>query len=316
MPIPFVRPPEWPPVKAGRFAATIETVLPPAPSGPAIALLGLPDDTGVRLNGGRAGAALGPRAFRAALASFGTRWDLAANAPLDVRVLDAGDVEPAGGGDEPALAETHARVEAAARALHEAGCVTVGIGGGHDLALPCIAAWARHRGQAVGGINLDAHLDVREKVGSGMPFRRLIADGHLDPRAFVELGLGRFANDQRDVEWARAQGATLVSADEVLTSGFSPAALLKQALAPGAGFVSIDLDGIDAAFAPGVSAPCPLGLGVGHAARLAEAAGSDARVGHFDLMELCPPHDHEGRTARLAALLFLSFVAGWRERPA
>ena len=311
MAIPFTRPPEWPPVKAGRFAATIET---DSAAGCSIALLGLPDDTGVRLNGGRAGAADGPRAFRAALASFGTTWDLDADREIDVRVFDAGDVEPVAGGTEAALAETHARVEAAARALHEHGCVTVGIGGGHDLALPCIAAWAKHHGEAVGGINLDAHLDVREKVGSGMPFRRLITGGHVDPRAFVELGLGRFANDRGDLEWARSQGAMLIAADAVLESDFSLPALFDQALRPGAGFVSIDLDGIDAAFAPGVSAPSPLGLGVGHAARVAEAAGGDARVGHFDIMELCPAQDREGRTARVAALLFLSFVAGWRRR--
>jgi formiminoglutamase len=312
-PVPFTRPGEWPPVRPGRFAATVETG---AADGCTLALLGLPDDTGVRLNGGRPGAAEGPRAFRAALAAFGTTWDLAADRALDVRVCDAGDVEPAAGGDEAALLETHARVEAAARALHERGCVTVGVGGGHDLALPCIAALARHRGHAVGGVNLDAHLDVRDTVGSGMPFRRLITAGHLDARAFVELGLGRFANDQNDVAWARAQGAMLVSAEEVLASDFSAAALLARALAPGAGFVSIDLDGIDGAAAPGVSAPSPLGLGVRHGTRLAEAAGRDARVLHFNVMELCPPRDHEARTARVAALLFLSFLAGLRERPA
>jgi arginase family enzyme len=201
-------------------------------------------------------------------------------------------------------------------ALADAGCVTVAVGGGHDLALPCIAARAARRGHALGGINLDAHLDVRERVGSGMPFRRLIAGGHVDPRAFIELGLGRFANDRADVEWARAQGATLISADDVLASGFSPADLLARATAPGAGFVSIDLDGIDGAAAPGVSALNPMGLGVFHAARLAEAAGRDPRVLHLDIMELCPAHDHEGRTARVAAYLFLAFLAGWRARPA
>ena len=81
--------------------------------------------------------------------------------------------------------------------------------------------------------------------------------------------------------------------------------------------MSIDLDGIDSAFAPGVSAPSPMGLGaLAHAAGLAEAAGADARVGHFNLMELCPAQDRDGRTARVAALLFLSFVAGLRRRAA
>ncbi len=319
MTIPFTRPADWPPVKSGRFAGTIRSIATAgahAPASGAIALLGLPDDLGVRLNGGRPGAAEGPRAFRAALAAFGTTWDLDGDGPLDAAVVDAGDVEPAPGDDESALLATHARAQAAARALHDAGYVTAAIGGGHDLALPCIAAYAAHVGHAVGGVNFDAHLDVRERVGSGMPFRRLIAGGHLDGYAFVELGLGRFANDRGDVEWARAQGATLVSARAVLTSNVELAPLLALALRSGAGFVSIDLDGIDSAFAPGVSAPCPMGLGVAHAAGLADAAGADARVGHFNLMELCPPQDRDGRTARVAALLFLAFIAGLRRRAA
>ncbi len=319
MTIPFTRPAEWPPIKPGRLAAAIRSVTDMgerAPAAGAIALLGLPDDLGVRLNGGRPGAADGPRAFRAALAAFGTTFDLDGDAPLDAALVDAGDVEPAPGDDEPALTATHARAQAAARALHDAGYVTVGVGGGHDLALPCIAAYAAHVGRAVGGVNFDAHLDVRERVGSGMPFRRLITGGHVDGHAFVELGLGRFANDRGDVEWARAQGATLISAAAVLRSSVALAPLLADALRRGAGFVSIDLDGIDSAFAPGVSAPAPMGLGVAHAAQLADAAGADPRVGHFNLMELCPPQDRDGRTARVAALLFLSFVAGWRRRAA
>jgi formiminoglutamase len=187
----------------------------------------------------------------------------------------------------------------------------VGIGGGHDLTLPAVAAVAARRGGALGGINLDAHLDVRERAGSGMPFRRLITGGHVDGRAFVELGLGRFANEAGDVAWARAQGATLVSADDLADgAAASIPALLAHALRPGAGFVSIDLDGLDAAFAPGVSALNPSGLSVRDACQLAEAAGRDRRVLHFDVMELCPPHDVGGRTARTAALLFLSFIAG------
>ncbi len=318
-PIPFTRPPEWPPRQPGRFSASITVAGAPGAAPPPdhpVALLGLPDDTGVRLNGGRPGAAEGPRAFRAALARFGAAFDLEGDRALDVRVFDAGDVQPSAGDDEAALHETHARVQAAVGALHAAGCTTIAIGGGHDLALPCIAAYARHAGVAVGGINLDAHLDVRERVGSGMPFRRLITGGHLEPRAFIELGLGRFANDASDVAWARAHGVMLISADEIAAMPPSPAILVAQAAGPGAAFLSIDLDGIDAASAPGVSAPSPLGVSVDVAARLADAAGHNPRVAHLDIMELCPPFDPEGRTARVAALLFLSFIAGVNGRRA
>jgi formiminoglutamase len=316
MNIPFTRRPAWPPIRAGAFAATMATEG-DVPDGCAVALLGLPDDTGVRLNGGRPGAAEGPAAFRAALARFGTTFDLVADKSLDVPVFDAGDVEPAPGGDEASLKETHARVEAAVGALRARGLVTFGVGGGHDLTLPVLAAVARSRRHALGGVNLDAHLDVRAKVGSGMPFRQLILGGHVDPQAFVEYGLGRFANNADDVAWARGQGVTLIPVEDILAggAGIDVAPLLDRALAPGAGFVSIDLDGLDAAFAPGVSALNPAGLDVRHAIRLVEAAGRDARIVHVDVMELCPPHDIEGRTARTAALLFLSFIAGFASRP-
>jgi formimidoylglutamase len=303
-------PPQWPPIKPGQLAATIRTDL---PDGCRIALLGLPDDTGVKLNGGRPGAAQGPGAFRAALASYGTPWDARHARPLPM-VFDAGDVEPATGDDESALLELHARVEIAVRQSHELGLVPICIGGGHDLSLPSITALSKLVGTAIGGINFDAHLDVRERVGSGMAFRRLIDGGHLNPRRFAEVGLGRFVHDEADVNWLSNQGATLMFADSLIGDSLPSHRLLESACQGSAGFVSIDLDGIDASAAPGVSAPNPCGLGVHHAAALAEAAGAEPAVRHFDLMELSPPHDHEGRTARVAALLFLSFLAGFGGR--
>jgi formimidoylglutamase len=301
----------WPEIRPGRFAENIERQ---KPDGCAIALLGLPDDTGVRLNGGRVGACDGPRAFRAALARFGAAYDGARKVALDTRVFDAGDVDPAPGADAAALFATHARVAAAAQQLHGLGLVVVAVGGGHDLSLPAVSALSMHTGAPLGGVNVDAHLDVRQDVGSGMPFRRLIEGGWLDAARFVELGLGRFANDEGDSTWLRQHGAKMVLSDDVARSGVRAASLLGQVLGAGVGFVSIDLDVLDASIAPGVSAPNPEGLLLRDAAQLAEAAGRDERIRHFDLMELCPTHDAEGRTARAAAYLFLSFIAGFQKR--
>jgi formimidoylglutamase len=311
MRIAHTTPVTWPAARAGRFTENIRTN---APDGCRIALLGLPDDTGIGLNFGRLGAAAGPSAFRGALASFGTSFDALSGQTLSTLVFDAGDVEPASGKDEAALFETHERVEAAARALHDQGLVVVAVGGGHDLSLPTISALARHEGRALGGINVDAHLDVRERVGSGMPFRRLIEAGLLDARRFVELGLGRFANERGDLEWLSTRGAALVLVDQVLREGMRSERWLERALQARTGFLSIDLDGLDAAYAPGVSARNPLGLRIEHAAELAEAAGARAEIRHFDLMELCPQHDIEQRTARAAAYLFLAFMAGYARR--
>jgi formimidoylglutamase len=273
-------------------------------------LLGLPDDLGVRLNSGRVGARGGPSAFRAALSRFGVAWDGLAGRAMDVGIFDAGDVEPAPGEDAAALFETHRRVESAVGYLHEQGLISICIGGGHDLSLPAITAFSRHVGQPVGGINLDAHLDVRERVGSGMAFRRLIETERLDPRRFAEVGLGRFSNEPGDIAWLQGQGATLVYADSVLDLGLNVPHVFGVSCAQGPAFLSIDLDSLDQSAAPGVSAPNPLGVSVRAAARLAEAAGARASILHFDLMELNPGHDLDSRTARSAVLLFLYFVAG------
>jgi len=311
--VPHTRPGADYEAKPGRFAARLQRG---SHDGCRCALLGLPDDLGVQLNGGRPGAKTGPSQFRSALARFGVAWDGLAGRELALSVFDAGDVEPAPGEDETALLETHRRVLEAVTFLQEQGLVPVCVGGGHDLSLPAISALSRRHGRALGGINLDAHLDVRTRVGSGMPFRRLIEAGYLDPRRFAEVGLGRFSNDAADLEWLSGLGARLIFAETLLDQPLDAHSLLSHATSGGPAFLSIDLDGLDQAVAPAVSAPSPLGVRLHDAARLAEAAGAHPLVGHFDLMEFCPRFDLDSRTARSAVLLFLHFVAGLVVRPA
>lgn len=315
-PVPHTISPTWAPPRPGRFSSKIRT---DSPDGCALALLGLPDDTGVSLNHGRSGAKEGPTAIRAALAMFGTTYDGLHERELDVPVYDAGDVAPSSLADPvEALHETHERITDAAAAIHDAGMIPLCLGGGHDLTFPTVRALAQHAGVPVGGLNLDAHLDVRAEPGSGMPFRALIDGGHLNPRCFTVLGAGRFSNSRVHSEWLTGQGARIIDAEVALKSD----APMKEAFsrlasgnAPDApAFVTIDLDAIDASQAPGVSALNPMGLGVQHAVQVARMAGTRASVRHFDIMELSPPHDDRGRTARIAALLALTFVAGFRGR--
>lgn len=311
--VPYTRPAPWPQVRPGRFASTLRRE---STEGCRAALLGLPDDLGVRLNAGRPGARGGPEAFRATFARFGVAWDGLRGRALDVAVFDAGDVVPAEGADEAALFETHRRVESAVADLQERGLVTLCVGGGHDLSLPSLRAVAQRVGHPLGGVNLDAHLDVRARAGSGMPFRALIEGNHLAPRRFLEVGLGRFSNDRGDLEWLEQQGATLLFGETVLDRGLDVDGVLDAACQGGAAFLSIDLDGLDQSASPGVSAPNPLGVSVRDAARLAEAAGSRPEIRHFDLMELNPLCDVDARTARTATLLLLCFLAGLSERRA
>ncbi len=281
--------PYWPVLAPGCFAQKIRR---DSPRGCAIALLGLPDDTGVRLNHGRPGAKAGPRAFRAALASSGAAG---AGADARPRVFDAGDIRPG-----RTLEETHRRVTAATTALLSAGLFPIAIGGGHDLTFPFIrAVTARH--PKLAGLYFDAHLDVRETRGSGMPFRKLVEVCGLGP-----LHLHGFRPDVNSPEhlvWFKANGGKLHpdSAKVALPRAKHLA-------------VSFDLDVLDATHAPGVSALNPAGWSVRKAEAWVRACGADPRVRCFDLMELNPRFDPGGRTARIAAHLFLSFLAGFAQR--
>ncbi len=282
--------PPWPAdVAAGRFASTLRTE---SPDGCAIALLGLPDDTGVRLNHGRTGAAGGPKAFRAALARYGAADSAAGTLPL---VFDAGDVMPTG-----SLEKTHERITEATTALLNRGLFPIAIGGGHDLTLPFVrAVTAKYPRMA--GVYFDAHLDVRETAGSGMAFRRLVEDCGI--RALHVHGFQPLVNSKAHLDWFRAHGGR---------THLDPA---RVALPKGRDlFVSFDLDVLDAAHAPGVSALNPSGWSVREAEAWALVCGAEPRVRCFDLMELNPVHDEDGRTARVAAHLFLTFLQGFAQR--
>ncbi len=307
--IPHTSAPRWPKIASGRFAATIRR---DSPEGCAIALLGLPDDTGVRLNHGRPGAAGGPTAFRAALARYGAADSAAGSLP---RVFDAGDVKPG-----RSLAVTHARVTAATAALLDVGLFPIAVGGGHDLTFPFVRAIAANFPR-LAGLYFDAHLDVRETVGSGMAFRRLVEDCGVS--ALHLHGFRPLVNSPAHLAWFKAHGGRIhsdaekppaVGASLLATRSPSVASKLAPTKKTPHLFASFDLDVLDAAHAPGVSALNPSGWTVREAAAWVQACGADPRVRCFDLMELNPQFDPDGRTARAAAHLFLTFLSGFAQR--
>jgi arginase family enzyme len=289
----------WSNASPARLASRVVT---DSAKGCRVALIGLADDLGVRLNAGRPGAAGGPDAIRSALCGYGAAEPHGFDAP---GIFDAGNVTPAPGHDAAALLETHRRIRETVRAVVEADLFPIGLGGGHDLTLPFVAGVidacnAKGRRPPMAGRYFDAHLDVRETIGSGMPFRRLVED-HGVGSLTVE-GFNPFANTRTHVAWFLAHGGSLGTG-----APWSPPA------APC--FVSLDLDVLDAAHAPGVSAINPAGVTPTWLAAQIEAAGACPEVRCFDVMELCPPHDQGARTARVAAHMVLCFLRGFSRRP-
>lgn len=295
--LPHCRTGEWPGgIASSRFASRLVGL-----DEAEVVLLGMPDDLGVRFNNGRPGASEGPTAFRRALAAYGVAEPAGWAWP---RICDGGDVVPAEGNTENSLHETHARVTEAVEAILDRGALPVGIGGGHDLTFAFVRAVTRRFPPMV-GYYLDAHLDVRETVGSGMPFRVLAEQCGV--RGLRITGMSPLVNAAEHVAYFVERGGRALGGAEFEASVRSES---QDA------FASLDLDVLDAAHAPGVSALNPAGMTPREVERLVAALGRSPRVRCFDIMELNPRQDQDGRTARLAAHMFLCFLRGFAARRA
>jgi formiminoglutamase len=313
--IPHVAPPIWPtPLRQGRFASTIVLNTPelsedkhaaPLVKKCRVALLGIPDDTGVDLNHGRTGAKGGPAAFRAALAKYGVASpaDERDDAPAYPRVFDAGDIVI--GGD---IHETHDRITEATLALLEMGLFPIAVGGGHDCTFAFVRGVARAFG-VLAGVYFDAHLDVRPQLGSGMPFRALMDGGFASNLTCI--GANPFANTREHADYFKSRGGIIHAYAESVQP---PCITQRLDLAGGRAFASLDMDVFDAAYAPGVSAANPRGASPANIDALLESAAIHPAVRCFDIMELNPAFDVDGRTARLAAHMFLVFLRGYAAR--
>jgi formiminoglutamase len=271
-------------------------------------LLGLPYDGGIP---SRPGARFGPGAIRGALASFGSFDGRREVAPI----ADLGDLSLPGMNAE----EAHRRIEEAARRIYaEEGGLPVFLGGDHGCTGSLIRGFAAARpGARLALVTLDAHLDVREyddeaSLSSGTPFRRALETELLDGSRVAMVGIRRFANSRHYLDWSREREIRLLSPEEVGRDGAS--AVMEEVLEgvmrdADALYLSIDIDAVDAAFAPGASAAGPGGLTAREAIGLvATAARHEALIG-ADIMEVSPPYDQDGRTAKLAARLLLEIAA-------
>lgn len=293
-----------------------------------LALLGFRSDEGVRRNAGRVGAKEGPTALRRALSS------LALHGPLGcgtVALVDHGDVETVG----EDLEDGQQRAADAVRAALDApgNRLTIVLGGGHETAWPSyqgLLASARMRPGALptvddapagsshpssgarprwGVLNLDAHFDLREAPAptSGTPFAQMAAAEQAEGRdlAYAVLGIAEPSNTAVLFSRAEQLGVRWMTDLEVLEGGREAVtAFIEEFVADlDVLYLTIDLDVLPAATAPGVSAPAALGVDAAlilHAVRVAAASG---KLALLDVVELNPTLDVDQHTARAAARL-------------
>jgi formiminoglutamase len=274
---------------------------------PQVVLLGFPSDEGVRRNGGRVGAAQGPDALRAAFYRLTPDPRLDRFEDLLRRTRDLGNLAVIGD------VESDQRNLGEALVPHlERGTFAIVLGGGHETSYGHFLGYAL-AGKPVEILNWDAHADVRELVQggahSGSPFRQVIEDPSRLCRRYSVAGLQPHAVARAHVDLVRQQGRA-VWRQEVTEEAIRQ--LYLDAETPM--LVSFDLDAVNQAEAPGVSAPNPGGLSSELWLAAAYGAGRSPAVASVDVVEPNPLVDLYGQTARLAALTVWWLLRGLAER--
>ena len=270
-------------------------------------IIGFADETGVKNVGGRLGAAAGPAALRQKLYKFTT------GAPA-LPLYDLGDLLPAA-----TIEETHAQGAALVKQALAAGHVPIVIGGGHDLGFPHAIGALEAIPKRTAFVNIDAHLDVRPTINgitSGSPWY-LLAEHALYKKTksrVIEFGLQEHCNAHSLVAYAEERGFGLHWLSQLREKGKDApaqfAALLKQSSKNDAILVSLDIDCVNWAEAPGCSAPQTVGFSAAEVIRMALLSGANQKVRSFGLFELSPALDRDGQTATLAAHCINAFLRG------
>ncbi|MDE1820156.1 MAG: arginase family protein [Euryarchaeota archaeon] len=266
-----------------------------------VRLVGVPWDATTL---GRKGARLAPEALRRELARL--------------HPFDAEGLRPISWltGKDLALSEEHADLLRAVGRTAEQGAKLdpeaplVLLGGDHAVAYAGVGALHR-RYPDLEVVSLDAHLDLRGPEGGPSNGNWALRMMETFDCPYRVLGVGRFSNGPELFDRARERGVRWVSAETVRRLG--PERSLKELGVPQLRgkdvYLTLDVDVIDQAAAPGASSPAPDGLSPLQVRELLHRICASTRVRGFDLCEVNPTVDPSGITARLAAHLLLAFLS-------
>lgn len=277
-----------------------------------VAFVGVPFDSGVSY---RPGARFGPAAVRA-----GSKMLRAYHAPLDVepwnvmQVADAGDIAVT----PFSIGGAIAAIEDGAKQLLKQARHVVAIGGDHTIALPLIRAVADKHGP-LALVHFDAHLDTwdtyfGEPYTHGTPFRRAVEEGLLDLDCSAHVGIRSPLFSRGDLVDDAELGFQIVTTAQVATEGIA-AAMERVRTRVGARpvYVSIDIDVLDPAHAPGTGTPEPGGLSSRELQLMLRAMDGMNIVG-ADVVEVAPAYDHAELTALAAANVAYELLALFARR--
>ncbi|TDD03344.1 agmatinase [Saccharopolyspora terrae] len=272
-------------------------------------VVGIPFDTTVSY---RPGARFGPNHIRASsrlLRPYNPEadaWPFATQ-----QVADFGDM-PAHPFDIPEAVD---QIERGARDALERSKRLLVLGGDHSIALPVLRAIHAHHG-SVAVVHFDAHLDTWEgtfntPVQHGTPFRRASEEGLLDLEACMHIGTRGGLYGAADMDDDRALGFAVSRCEELdLTGVRGVIERLRSRVGERPVYVSVDIDVLDPAFAPGTGTPESGGLTSRELLTMLRATAGLNVVG-ADIVEVSPAYDHAEITGIAAAHVGYELLSSW-----
>ncbi|WP_404434512.1 agmatinase [Microbacterium lacus] len=277
-----------------------------------IAVVGVPFDSGVSY---RPGARFGPAHVREA-----SRLLRPYNPAQDVfpfgaqQVVDAGDIAANPFDITAAVAE----IEAAARELRILADRLVVIGGDHTVALPLLRSVHEVHGP-VAVLHFDAHLDTWDTyfgapVTHGTPFRRASEEGLIDLEASMHVGIRGPLYSKSDLEDDSRLGFAIITSEFIEEHGVEAAIQrLRARIGSAPLYISIDIDVLDPAHAPGTGTPEAGGLTSRELLRMLRAL-SDLHIVGADVVEVSPAYDHAQLTAVAASHVVYELLSAMAPR--
>jgi len=278
-------------------------------AGQRFALVGVPFDGAVT---NRPGARFGPQEIRrASLMLCDAVHPFFGVSPLDV-LGDGGDMRLP---NATPLPDVRRAIESAAAALMAAHhCVF--LGGDHSVTLPLLRA-AHARFGPVGLVHFDAHCDTwqdhfGEPSGHGTWTYEAIQEGLISPAHTVQIGL-RSAGERAAREYVQDQGGLIYTARDLRGRDGAGLDAVVQAIRARMGqrlcYLTLDIDCLDPAFAPGTGTPEPGGLSSSQVLTLLEELAPLNWLG-MDCVEVAPAYDHAELTSNAAANFVWTYLCG------
>jgi len=267
-----------------------------------IALLGYSCDEGVNRNQGRIGAVEGPNAIRKQLAKMPNHLKESTS------LFDLGTILCSDENMEAAQESVSEKVTE----LLKNNFFPILMGGGHDIAYGHYNGIKKYldKSKSIGIINFDAHFDLRNNENgnnSGTPFYQIAEDCEADGLAFnyLCLGIRKDANDKKLFETAEEFGVDYIENSRFIMAYAEDVVrkMLDFMRKVDCIYVTIDLDGFSSAYAPGVSAPSPMGFSPQIVTECLELIIKSEKLISLDIAEMNPKYDIDNQTAKLAASL-------------